>query len=129
MSNPRVTKLSQKQLDSLKEVDFYPNRLKKEDNTKHRMSTIQEEAEKLFQHSRDRMPTQEEYPKLYNELPTLWTMITEGKFRYWMDQDRDMLRHMISLNYKVVEKQMTNDDAEKNAGDYLAGRFLQKFHS
>ena len=129
MSTPRITKLSQEQLDSLKEADFYPNRLSKEDNSKERIQTIQEEAEKLFHHPRDRMPTQEEYPKIYNELPTLWAMIDEGKFRYWVTKDQEMLRHMISLNHKVVENQMTNDDAEKNAGDFLASRFLPKFHS
>lgn len=129
MSTPRITKLSQEQLDSLKEADFYPNRLSKEDNTKERMMTIQEETEKLFQHPRDRMPTQEEFPKIYNELPTLWAMITEGKFRYWIEKDQAMLRHMITLNHHVMENQMSNDDAEKNAGHYLASRFLSKFHS
>lgn len=129
MSTPRITKLSQEQLDSLKEADFYPNRLSKEDNTKERMMTIQEETEKLFQHPRDRMPTQEEFPKIYNELPTLWAMITEGKFRYWIEKDQAMLRHMITLNHHVVENQMSSDDAEKNAGHYLANRFLSKFHS
>jgi hypothetical protein len=129
MSKPRVTKLSQEQLDSLKEADFYPNRLSKEDNTKERMLSIQEETEKLFQHPPNRMPTQEEYPRLYNELPTLWAMITEGKFRYWVENDQKMLRHMITLNQKTVENQMSNDDAEKNAGELLANRFLPKFGS
>jgi len=124
MSTPRVTKLSQEQLDKLKEADFYPNRMKKEDNTQSRMSIIQEEAERLFKHPSSRTPTKEEYPKLYQELPTLWAMITEGKFRYWIEKDQALLKHMITLNQRVVAKQMTNDDAEKTAGDFLASRFL-----
>ena len=124
MSTPKITKLSQEQLDKLKEADFYPNRMKKEDNTEQRMSGIQEEAQRLFKHSRNRTPTQEEYPVLYQELPTLWAMIVEGKFRFWIEKDQAMLTHMITLNQQVVGKQMTNDDAEKNAGDFLANRFL-----
>lgn len=127
MSKPRVTTLSQEQLDRLKEADFYPNRLKKEDNTNQRMESIHQEANKLFQHSPTRTPTQEEFPMLYNELPTLWAMITEGKFQYWNPKDQQMLLHMISLNQKVVEKQMPDDVAEKNAGDFLANRFLPSF--
>lgn len=127
MSTPKITKLSQEQLDSLKDADFYPNRKKKEDNTSQRMKTIQEEANKLFQHNPQKMPTQEEYPNLYNELPTLWAMINEGKFRFWNEKDQKILLHMITLNHCVVEKEMTNADAEKNAGDFLASRFLPSF--
>jgi hypothetical protein len=124
MSTPRITKLSQEQLDTLKDADFYPNRLSKDDNSKERMTAIQEEAERLFKHPSSRTPMSEEYPMLYKELPTLWALIEEGKFRYWVAKDQSMLRHMITLNQKVVAKQMSNDDAEKTAGDLLATRFL-----
>lgn len=125
MSRPtRPTAMSKEQLESLGDADFFPHRQKKEDNTQERMNVLQKEAEKLFTHSKDVMPTKEEFPRLYQELPTLWAMITEGKFRYWNEKDQGMLRHMISLNHKVVGKEMSYDDAEKTAGDSLAKRFL-----
>lgn len=124
MSKPRVTALDQKQLDELKKADFYPHRQKKEDNSQERMNTILEEANKLFKHPSSQTPTKEEYPHIHNELPTLWAMIEEGKFKYWEKRDQNLLLHMITLNLKVVANQMSDDDAEKNAGNVLASRFL-----
>lgn len=124
MSRPKVTKLDPKDLENLSNKDFFPHRQSQEDNTIQRMEIIENETQRLFRHSPGVMPTKEEYPTLYQELPTLWAMIEEGKFRYWKEQDQTMMMKMITLRKKVLENQMTHEDAEHSAGNDLANRFL-----
>lgn len=124
MSKPKVTALSKEKLDALKDADFYPNRQKKEDNTSERMDRLFGEANRLFKHSKTVTPKKEDFPNLYNELPTLWAMIEEGKFKYWDPKDQGMLKMMINVTQKSVKNEMTFDEAEKNAGAVLASRFL-----
>lgn len=124
MSRPKVTKLDPKDLEHLSNKDFFPHRQTQEDNTLQRMEQIEHETKRLFQHSPGVMPQKEEFPTLYQELPTLWAMIEEGKFRYWREQDQSMMLHMIELRKKVLVKEISHEDAEHSAGDDLANRFL-----
>jgi hypothetical protein len=124
MSTPKVTKLDKESLNNLTSKDFFPDRLTKEENTTERVSLIATECSKLFGHSKDKLPTKEEYPILYHELPTLWALIEEGKFRYWSVKEQMMLSKMIELKLNATNHLMTDEDAEKQAGLVLADRFL-----
>jgi hypothetical protein len=124
MSRPKITTLDKSALDGLTTQDFFPGRLDKEDNTTDRISLIASETQRLFKHPRDTPPTKEAYPTLYHELPTLWALIEEGKFRYWNEKEQTMLNKMIELQLNVTSHRMTDVDAEKQAGLVLADRFL-----
>lgn len=124
MSRPKITTLDKAALDGLTTQDFFPGRLDKEENTTDRISLIASETQRLFKHSRDTPPTKEAYPTLYHELPTLWALIEEGKFRYWNEREQTMLNKMIELQLNVTTRHMTDVDAEKQAGLVLADRFL-----
>lgn len=124
MSRPRITKLDKSALDGLTTQDFFPGRLDKEDNTTERITIIANETQKLFKHPKETLPKREEYPTLYHELPTLWALIEEGRFRYWNEKEQTMLKKMIELQLNVTNRQMTDADAEKQAGLVLADRFL-----
>jgi len=124
MSRPKITTLDKAALDGLTTQDFFPGRLDKEDNTSQRIAIINEEARRLFKHPKERIPKREEYPTLYHELPTLWALIEEGKFRYWNEREQMMLSKMIELQLNVTNHRMSDADAEKQAGLVLADRFL-----
>ena len=124
MSRPKITTLDKAALDGLTTQDFFPGRLDKEDNTTDRISLIASETKRLFKHSRESPPTKEAYPTLYHELPTLWALIEEGKFRYWNEKEQSMLNKMIELQLNVTSRHMSDADAEKQAGLVLADRFL-----
>lgn len=120
----RPTRLRAEDLSGMTMRDFYPNRSDKETNTQGRMAHIQVELDKLFGLSRGSTPLKDEYPLLYHELPTLWAMIEEGKFKYWDSRDQEMLKRMIQLRVQVIQNTITDEDAEKDMGISLAERYI-----
>ena len=120
----RPTRLRAEDLSGMTMRDFYPNRNDRETNTISRMDTIQAELDKLFSLPRRITPNKDEFPMLHHELPTLWAMIEERKFKYWDVRDQGMLRQMIRLRVQVIQNGMTDEDAEKDMGISLAERYL-----
>ena len=120
----RPTRLRAEDLSGMTMRDFYPNRHEQETNTLTRMDTIQAELDKLFSLPRSSTPNKDEYPTLFHELPTLWAMIEERKFKHWDPRDQGMLQQMIRLRVQVIQNAMTDADAEKDMGISLAERYL-----
>jgi len=120
----RPTRLRAEDLSGMTMRDFYPNRSDRETNTVSRMDTIQLEINKLFRLPRSITPQKDEFPMLYHELPTLWAMIEEGKFKHWDNRDQSMLRQMIHLRVRVIQNAISDEDAEKDMGISLAERYI-----
>ena len=120
----RPTRLRAEDLSGMTMRDYYPNRNDIETNTTDRMSLIQREVNRLFMLPKDTKPSETDFPVLHHELPTLWAMIEEKKFKYWNPKDQAMMREMIRLRLAVVQNETTNEDAEKQMGVSLAERYL-----
>ena len=120
----RPTRLRAEDLSGMTMRDFYPNRNDRETNTMSRMDTIQVELDKLFSLPRSSTPHEDDYPMLYHELPTLWAMIKEGKFKHWDSRDQGMLKQMIALRVRVIQNAISDEDAEKDMGISLAERYI-----
>ena len=120
----RPTKLSKDDLSGLTMKDYYPTREEKETNSKTRMVNIQEELRKLFSVPKNEIPNKDEYPLLFYELPTLWAMIEERKFKFWEPKDQVMIMEMIRLKLEVLNNSKSEEDAEKDMGINLAERYL-----
>lgn len=120
----RPTRLRPEDISGMTMKDFYPNRESQETNTEHRMAMINAEIDKLFALSRSITPLKDDFPTLYHELPTLWAMIEEKKFKYWEPRDQGMLKEMIRLRFRVVRSDISDEDAEKQMGISLAERYI-----
>ena len=120
----RPTRLRAEDLSGMTMRDFYPNRNDRETNTLSRMDTIQHELDTLFSLPRSSTPHKDDYPILHHELPTLWAMIEEKKFKFWDSRDQEMLKQMIRLRVQVLQNAMTDEDAEKDMGISLAQRYI-----
>lgn len=101
-----------------------PGRHLKDKNSEERMSLIREECEIFFQKPPSYRAVKEDFPTLYHELPTLWTMIDEGKFNHRDNDTRKFLRKMIDNTTKVTRGEMTKDESDKELGEMLAQKFL-----
>jgi len=120
----RPTRLRAEDLSGMTMKDFYPNRNDRDTNTMTRMECIQAELEKLFNLPRSSSPQKDDYPNLHHELPTLWAMIEEKKFKFWDTRDQNMLREMVRLRVRVIRGNMNDDTAEKDMGITLAERYI-----
>jgi hypothetical protein len=120
----RPTTLRMEDLSGLTMRDFYPNREDKELNTLERMSVIKEEILRMYKLPRNVVPKKEDLPTLHHELPTLWAMIEEGKFKHWDQRDQQMLNKMMDLRVQVIRNSVSHEDAEKDMGLSLAERYI-----
>lgn len=120
---PLPTKLSKEDLSGLTAKDFFPDREEKETNSEERMLKIQAELKTLYALHRGDKPTPERFPTLFHELPTLWALIDEGKFKYWNAKEQSLMNEMVRLKLMVVRAEVPDEEAEKQAGLSLAERF------
>jgi len=121
---PLPTKFSKEDLSGLTTKDFFPDREEKEQNNEDRMLKIQDELKTLYSLHKGDKPDPERFPTLHFELPTLWALIEEGKFRFWNPKDQAMMSEMVRLKLQVVRNEVPDEEAEKQAGLTLADRFL-----
>lgn len=121
---PLPTKLTKEDLSGLTTKDFFPDREDKEQNNEDRMLKIQSELKTLYSLHRGDRPMPDRFPTIHFELPTLWALIEEGKFRFWNEKDQAMMNEMVRLKLQVVRNEVPDEEAEKQAGLTLADRFL-----